>query len=306
MKDLFSIFAFVGLLILLSFAASGSGAPSDEIDSEGNSQTSLSSTGDKSLPPVLSTQEAESRIALLYDSLKELRVSEREKKLWGTPSPYRDLVELRTGDVGSKDPDSEYLVLRVNGDSTQSIPISDWYLESYVSDNRVGIPQGNRVIEKWRSPKFEDIRIAPNEEALLITGDSPIDVSFRENICTGYLTEEEDFIPQLSNQCPRPLDELEAYGRIQLDNDRCYEFIERLGTCEVPDDKDIPGGRCTTFVEDTFNYNDCVSLHKNEPFFARDGYWYVYFGRSKELWRTEREIIRLIDEHNQVVDVLEY
>ncbi len=306
MKDLFSVFGFIGVLILFSFVAGAGRSPSAEIDSNTTSNTSLSGASETSETLVLTSEEAEYRVAELYDTLKELKASEREKKLWDTPSPYRDMVDLRTGDTGSKDPDAEYLVLSMGNTHSQSINISDWYLESYVTDNRVGIPQGDRVVEKWRSPKFEDIKVAPDEEVLLITGDSPIDVSFRENICTGYLTEEEDFIPQLSNQCPRPLDELEAYGLIRLDNDRCYEFIEGLGTCEIPDNNDIPGGRCATFVEDTFNYNDCVTLHKNDPFFTRDGYWYVYFGRSTNLWRSEREIIRLIDENNQVVDILEY
>jgi len=306
MKDLFSIFGFLGILILFAFTAGGTFGTPTVHTVDDTSETLISGTNSTPPPPTLSPHEAEARIAELYDTLRELRVSEREKKLWEVPSPYRGMVELRAGDTWSTDPDTEYLVLSTYGNHTGSINISDWYLESYVTRTRAGIPQGDRVIDRWRSPKFEDIGLAPNEEALLITGKSPIGVSFRENICTGYLNREKDFMPRLSNQCPRPMDELEAYGLIRLDNDRCYEFVERLGACELPTEEDIPRGQCMTFVENTFNYNSCVLKHKNQPFFTRDGYWYIYFGRNNELWRGEREIIRLIDENNRVVDVLEY
>ncbi len=306
MKDFFVIFVFLGILMLFASSSRDERTLSGADISRENSESSISGSTTDEPQPILTPQEAEVRIAELYDDLKELKLTEREKKLWGTPSPYRELIDLRAGDVWSKDPDTEYLVLRSTGANGSSINISDWYLESYVTKERAGIPQGDRVIEKWRSPKFEDIYLAPNEEALLITGDSPIDASFRENMCTGYLNEEEDFLPPLSNRCASPMEELESYCLIKLDDDKCYDFIERLGTCEIPEERDVPGGRCTLFAENTFNYNDCVENHKNEPFFTRDGYWYVYLGRNDELWRGEREIIRLIDENNRVVDVLEY
>ncbi len=306
MKDIFSIFGFVGVLILFAFVAgNGSGTTLNE-SGAGNTDSYISGNGTETQQEQLTPQEMENRVAELYQQLDELKGAEREKKLWGTPSPYRDFVELSAGNTWSTDPETEYLTLRTSWSGTNSLTISDWYLESYVTDERAGIPQGDRIIEKWRSPSFEDIILTPGEEALIITGDSPLDTSFRENICTGYLNEEEDFIPQLGTRCVSPMDELERYGRIKLDNDKCYDFVEQLGTCQIPDDSDVPRGSCTSFSDDTFNYNSCVQNHRNDPFFTRDGYWYVYLGRNDELWRSEREIIRLIDENNRVVDVLEY
>lgn len=162
----------------------------------------------------------------------------------------------------------------------------------------------------WHSPASEDIYLAPNENAYLITGESPIDASFHENLCTGYLNDEETFYPSLYERCPSPKQELDRFGKIKLDNDECYDFIERIPSCQMPSDEQIDGadigGICLRFVEDTFNYNDCVSLHREDPYFERDGTWRIYLDERNELWRPKREIIRLLDANDRVIDVIEY
>jgi hypothetical protein len=213
--------------------------------------------------------------------------------------------------VYDTDPDREYITLRAESTNASGVHISNWYLESYVTEERGAIPQGDRVIERWRSPVFEDIELLPGESAYVITGEAPLDASFHENICTGYLSTEGDFYPSLSRSCPYPKDELKRFGNtIELDNDRCYDFIERLSTCALPDEtlssRSKIGGVCNVFVENTFNYNDCVRLHKGDPYFSRNGYWRIYLNERTELWRSKREIIRLMDENDYVIAVLEY
>jgi hypothetical protein len=258
----------------------------------------------------MTPEQIERKAASIYKELDALREDLREARLREPASPYKDTVTLRRGNVSTEEPESEYLVLQAHKKNTTGVNISNWYLESYVTEEKAFIPDGDRVLEKWRSPTEEDIVLLPGETAYLVTGDSPVDVSFRENMCTGYLTTEGDFVPSLRKQCPRPKDELERFGNIELDNDKCYEFIERLGTCVTPLDETYTrskvGGACSTFVEKTFTYNDCVRLHRYDPFFAQDGYWRVYLDEGNELWRKEREIIRLLDENERVISVIEY
>lgn len=268
--------------------------------------------GTQSTPPKpkLTPQQIEAKVASIYRELDVLREDLRKARLREPASPYSGTVTLNQGNVSSIEPEREYLTLRTSSKNTMPVNISDWYLESYVTGERASIPQGDRVMERWRSPTYTDIELRPGENAYLMTGEAPIDVSFRENMCTGYLNTEEEFYPSLMRQCPTPRNELKHFGNIDLDNDRCYTFIERLSTCTTPD-KDLSsrsqiGSACSTFVEKTFNYNDCVRLHSADPYFIRDGYWRIYLDERAELWRPKREIIRLMDENDRVVSVLEY
>ena len=282
--------------------------PSNTPDSQGET-ISTTPTPERTEPP-LTPEQVEYKVATLYRELDALREDLRVARLHEPASPYANTVTLRQGDVYTEDPDREYLILEANRNNTAGIPLSRWYLTSYVTDESAHLPRGDRILEKWRSPVSDDIVLLPGETAYLITGDSPIDVSFRENICTGYLANEGDFFPGLYRQCPRPSDELSRFGNIELDNDTCYDFIERLGTCVTPEDEEYTqakvGGVCSIFIENTINYNDCVNLHRFDPYFARDGFWRIYLGENNTLWRSKREIIRLHDENDRIVSVIEY
>ncbi len=325
---------FIGIFVLFIFLAFASAEKKREdrergsvststgarVESRNSSSNTSGTTGTRETeyraPETVRTErqmtpnEIERKVASLYKELDALREDIREARLREPASLYKDSVILRRGNISTEEPDREYLVLQANKKNTEGINISNWYLESYVTGETAFIPDGDRVMDKWRSPIEEDIVLLPGETAYLVTGDSPIDVSFRENICTGYLAPEGTFSPTLRKQCPRAKDELERFGNIELDNDRCYEFIEQVGTCTVPLEETYTrskvGSACSTFVEDTFNYNDCVRLHRYDPFFARDGYWRIYLDEGRELWRSEREIIRLLDENERVINVIEY
>ena len=97
---------------------------------------------------------------------------------------------------------------------------------------------------------------------------------------------------------------------IDLDDDACYSFVERMRTCEVPDEDILDNTRltsaCRQFLHSYFGYNNCVARHRTEPYFDNVGYWHIYLNQSNDLWRSTREIIQLKDEFDQVVDVIEY
>jgi hypothetical protein len=267
----------------------------------------ISSVPEEELTP----EEVERKVAKIYRELAELRADLRVALLLEPASPYRDQVTLRRGNTNTEDAGAEYLTLEAKRANTAPLPISRWYVKSYVTEKSATFPRGDRILERWRSPVPENIALMPGETAYLITGDSPINISFRENLCTGYLAAEGTFVPNLKRQCPRPMDEFERFNTtIDLDDDDCYEFLERLGTCVTPEDETYTrskvGGACSVFIENTFNYNDCVRLHRYDPFFDDPGSWRVYLGKRSDLWRSEREIIRLMDENDKVIAVIEY
>lgn len=257
----------------------------------------------------LSEIEVERRLADISRNLDTLSEDVRRVTLRSPASPYVGLVTLSSGNARDTEPEREYLMLRANN-VPNGIAISDWYLESYVTEESAAIPSGDRVLERWRSPQREPIILLGGESAYILTTDSPIDTSFHENSCTGYLQDERTFYPYLTQYCPAPINELKDSGRIDLDNDSCYDFVERMQYCKSPDDAAIDAadvnGVCTRFIEETFNYNSCVELHENDPLFDNTGYWYIYLDRNDDLWREKREIIRLMDENDRVIDVIEY
>ena len=275
----------------------------------------------------LTRRELEEELEDSFEALEDLEEEIRINRLWGTRSPFETQITLLRGNVNTEDPEREYLRLRASSRNEKAIDISGWLLESYVTGKGASIPFGSKVFRRGRVNTTNPILLQPGEEAFLVTGESPIGASFQENSCTGYLTERQTFIPSTSRSCPRPLDELEDFGRILLDNDECYEFIEDIRICEIPDNDEIEEADldrgCVFFIREHLNYNDCVDNHSFEPFFSK-GDWYIYFERDEneefdedeiddeddietnDLWREEREIIRLFDRQGRTISVIEY
>lgn len=261
-------------------------------------------------PQKLTPEQVERKVADIYRELDRLTKEVRALTLRSPASPYANLVRFSQGNARDDAPEREYLMLQAQSSNREPLNISNWYFESYVTGERAALPQGDRSIERWRYPQLNDIQLLPGETAYVLTGKSPIKASFHENICTGYLANEHTFYPSLQRSCPRPLDEMIRFGNIALDNDACYAYVERIGTCTVPDGDDF-GERglssgCRRFIERTLNHDDCVAKHRFDPFFDNVGYWRIYLERRDNLWRREREIIRLIDENDRVVAVIEY
>jgi hypothetical protein len=273
----------------------------------------------------LSNSEIEKKLARLHDELDDLEEEARELRLRSPQSPYSGFVELGIGNARSTDPEREYVTLTARSSNNAPINISDWYLESYVSEERAALPEGARNMDRFRTTHTEPIRLEPGERAYILTSDPPFNVSFHENQCTGYLIDLADIYPTLRRSCPRPIDELEEFSRIQYDNDACYDFVERISRCEIIDEDEIEGAdisrACELFVRDELAYDGCVENHQYDPLFDNIGYWRVYLSRERsdtddeddadedktlDLWRKEREILRLIDENDRVIDVIEY
>ena len=153
-------------------------------------------------------------------------------------SKWNGLVKIGQGNASGEDyPRYEYITLRNESDN-ERIDITGWSLTNGrdrkyfpVNDkqmkgvsNRITIPKGAKIfIPNGINPQ-ENIVLAPDEEAIITTG-APFGVktSFKENICSGYIQESEDYnySPSINNNCPDTPDEK---GVDSLD-DVCYKFF---------------------------------------------------------------------------------
>ena len=298
-----------GILQNASSTPETSGGSPNQVISQGPSATSPT-YGTPEQEPELSDYEIEQRLQNLYYELDRLTEEVRAAKLREPISPYAGLVTLGSGDTYTSDPGREYLMLYANGSNRSDVNISDWYLESLVTERRAAIPQGARILERERSTRDTDIFLRPGEQAYLMTGSSPLNVSFHENMCTGYLATKYEFYPWINQNCPEPESEMARFARIALDNDACYDYVESLYRCQIVDEDTLEDAgisrACQLFVRDELTYDGCVENHRSDPFFDDSGYWWIYLDRDSELWREKREIIRLMDENDRVIDVIEY
>ncbi len=311
------ILLFFGGIFVLWFVSQSNGGVG--VFSDLASSTSMASStsenmevisSDSSFPtedtptPTLTPAQVENQISDAYHEVDQLKRDAEQAKIWGTVSPYKDQVYLQQSNTSDTDPDSEYITLSVAAGITAPISISGWTIQSYVTGLSATLPQGTRLP---KNKSVGNIALEAGESVFLITGESPIGVSFHENICTGYFAEFQTFSPPLEWQCPSPLEEMRVFGGIEVTDDSCYTFVGQQSSCQtVPSTRGANlSSACVAFVQQDLTYQGCVANHQYDPHFYT-GSWRIYLSREKELWRMEREVIRLIDAEGRTVSVLEY
>ena len=152
-----------------------------------------------------------------------------------------------------------------------------------------------------------EITLAPGGSAIVVTGASPVGVSFQENMCTGYLGTVQPFVPPLVASCPPPSAAIprtaESEARLGAS---CFQYLATLPSCTFPQNPPASlSPSCRSEIQTKLSYNGCVNQYKNTSGFA-SGSWRVYMALGKPLWRVENDIIRLLDGEGRVVDVLKY
>jgi hypothetical protein len=225
---------------------------------------------------------------------------------FGPPSSYRGVVTL-SNYVSNASSTKEYLELSVSDRAASPINITNWQVVSETTGKSARIPQGTPVPTSGIVNRLYDIFVAPGERAVITTGRSPIGVSFRENVCTGYFSTFQTFSPPLPQNCPDPMDELKKYyGPFYFRDTSCVEYVESLPRCEtVLFPQKSVSKTCKNFVVEHLNYNGCVRTHQTDPDFAGDT-WRIFLSRTKPLWRARYEIIKLWDLNGKTVDAFSY
>lgn len=310
-----SFFGGLAFLVFLSVQMPEGIVPSTSKESPQSAGTYTTSREYASETSVASTTpspyETEAERATLLRETYALKEKAEEMLIESPTSPYSTLVSLRIGNVRSEDSDEEYLVLTASPYTTTSLDITDWYLVSLVTGKRARLGESDPFPRSRFGEHDERTILSPREYAYIVSGNSPVEASFQENMCTGYLREATSFSPSIALSCPLPLDELERFGsRVDLDDDACYDVLEYLPRCTEPEtalsSRQSVGSACSQFIRDTLNYSDCIQLHSDDPFFRLGRPWHIYLDERYDLFRSEREIIRLMDEEDRVVSVMSY
>ncbi len=229
--------------------------------------------------------------------------------VFGVPSPYRSIISMNhyVSSAGSPDPGNEYLEIGVRQNAGVPVNLSEWRLTSDASGIVASIPKGTEIPISGTVNADEDIVLAPGVRALVISGRSPIGASFRENKCIGYFSTFQKFSPPLPQNCPAPSNELASfYGSNYISDASCIDKVNKLSRCQVMLSPPAGiSGACQNFMVKYLNYNGCVNAHKNDADFLGDT-WRIYLGRSNSMWRTQHELVKLLDVNGKTVDAFSY
>ena len=253
-------------------------------------------------------------------------------------SLYANHIRIDSGNASYEtEPFREYVTLENNGNT--SIDVTGWQLSnakgsrSYsvggnqqtFSSDVVTIPRGTALISSAPSAS-QDIVLKPGESLDVVTGSSgtnyPYKVtSFKENECTGYLTQQTaddySFTPGLEKSCVQPRNE-PVNGSL---DQKCQIYIESMSSCHTPkyntvdskgnvcnncvDGTSSLSSACVAYIQQHFSYESCLAVHENDTNFY-GSVWHVYLGRSFELWAANHEVITLYDTSGKVVDYNSY
>ena len=230
--------------------------------------------------------------------------------VFGLASPYKGIVTMShyVSSASSSDPGSEYVEISVAQNASQSVKITGWALESEASYNAELIPKGTRVPTSGVVNAADDIVLDPGDRAIIISGESPVGASFRENKCIGYFGTFQKFYPSLPQNCPSASSELSTlYGTPYIHDPSCIDYADTLSRCQValPPTNTKLSLTCQDFLEARLNYNGCISTHKADSDFNGTT-WHIYLGRKSHLWRTRHEIVKLMDDRGKTVDMFSY
>lgn len=231
---------------------------------------------------------------------------------FGVPSPYRNMISMSTS-VANASTTREYIQFTVVQSASQSVDITGWVLHSDATGHEEIIPKGTRVPTSGIVNAADDITLSPGDRAMIFTGPSPVGASFRENKCTGYFNSFQDFQPTLPQNCPDPSDELERlYGKPYIHDPSCIDFVNTLSRCEVPiSEPSHLSLTCQEFVETQLNYNGCLRSHQGDSDFNGTT-WRIYLDRTDKkgntipMWRSQHDIVKLLDERGKTVATFTY
>ncbi len=231
-----------------------------------------------------------------------------DPKTFGNPSPHARQIEIvGQGGAAESEPSSEYIELHADAGNTAPINLNGWTLQSAVTGTRIPILTAASPFLMGIINSLQVVVLNPDGRLIVNSGQSPVGVSFRENICTGYLQQYQNFHPDLNRACPDPtLVFPETPENLQRYGSACFDYIQSLPHCAF--NKSIPpelSPLCKAYISNTFSYNGCVQMFRTDPNFQID-LWRVYLNSPRDLWQNTHDIIRLLDQEGRTVDVLTY
>lgn len=255
--------------------------------------------------PTQNTTSVEQKTENIQSQIESLKIQIQAKEEVNQ-SQYKGIVTLSYINR-STNPNQEYATIKVDYNSTSTIPVTGWTLKSLSTGNQVTIPKGTYLFFTGMMNTEDNILLTGGDTLYLVTGTSPNGANFKANKCTGYLGQYQTFVPYLSASCPAPRDEdLSSILNLVI-NDACFDFINSMSSCKTQTDPLPPtwSSECTNFIYNKINYPSCVNTHRNDKDFYQKE-WRIYLKRGKSIWKDRRETIVLYDNEGKIVDTLKY
>ncbi|OGJ56597.1 hypothetical protein A2635_00590 [Candidatus Peribacteria bacterium RIFCSPHIGHO2_01_FULL_51_9] len=226
---------------------------------------------------------------------------------YGNPSPHAGEIAIRASAVKTQTASGQYLELRAAPGNGAGISISGWSLQSALTGKRAYIPEASPLFVMGRINTVGSATLAPGAVAIIVTGPSPVGVSLRENMCTGYLGTVQSFVPSLPPECPAPLI---VIPRTSANESRlgasCFQYLSSLPPCTFPaNPPNSLSVACRAEIQNALSYNGCVNQNKNASGFLRNS-WRLYLAQGVPLWDVEHDIIRLLDGEGRIVNAFNY
>jgi hypothetical protein len=229
-------------------------------------------------------------------------------------SPYADKIDVSSiSNINPEDPNDEVITLYVNLDEEERLSITGWYFKSEMTGNQAVI--GKAALLPFLNKGTEsEVVLKRGDTVYLSKGYSPIGVSFRTNICTGYFNENRKFYPMLPMVCPQAIEEnIPRFSSHEDSQEACLDAIANVPLCSTRGSSytrylpDYVPSACKKYIETQINYDTCVARHYNDKDFAGNEY-YLYFKSFAKLWRdyNKKEVIRLYDNNGLIVDTISY
>jgi hypothetical protein len=191
------------------------------------------------------------------------------------------------------------LVLRITNTSGSILSLSSTQLESSRTGARVSLGRAAEILVAGAAPSAEVI-LEPYASAFISFESSPVGTSFRENICTGYLTQSITFTPSIPHLCPAPSQVASQYdpSRRKLD-DTCHSFIDTLSSCTLytsPLPTDLSSA-CREFIRGAFSYKSCAFQNQTKVGYLQPD-WRIYV---PTFTYTSSDTIFLLDQEGAVL-----
>jgi len=158
------------------------------------------------IPITRDSQRSVSDVDKEYDRIIEAFGRTRD---FGETSPYWGLITIKKSSSGPKQTSTqnEYITLEASYKLTEPLTITDWKLQSMITNETVTVPEATKVSTSGNVNIEQPIVVSPRDVLYLITGHSPIGTSFQINKCSGYFEQFQNFTPAISRVCPTPEDE---------------------------------------------------------------------------------------------------
>lgn len=290
------------IVVLVGLALSGISLSGGD-----NTLSDVSSTHDKTFEgQELSASEIQREIDTVKRRIAEVQEEIKKIEEEKDRSEYYGLVSLQFGGAwGGDSPEKEYLSISASSRLSEPLSLSGWSLKSDATGKSILFPHATTLY--YPGVLYEETYpiLFPQGKVIVNTGNSPVGVSFRTNICSGYLNQFNTFTPWISQQCPRLTDENLSSIPNTPKNDNCLNYIESLPSCQIPSRPITPdfSPECAYFLQEKGNYKGCVDIHRNDSDFFENE-WRVFLGRSERMWKDNRETIRLIDSMGKTVAIL--